>query len=263
MQTIWRAVKISQQRRLCNYWSILCLSKTRQGSRCEGQQFRECRIRHGFQWNITFICYQLHAEIQAGLGLSSAEESSQSPSKQGSTSVNCITACVTAAVTWLTPVWARERMEGDRVTFLHEKLSDLGFSLCSCMYLVCLSSPPRPPPPVYSVVLKSALCRYTFQISSPRWHEKVLLRTETKLNQFWPRKWPGFYPYVPKRTKCGKDTVCKTLQILAVRVREQGTRGNGVISSSMSENSLHHSTVLKEKTIHLWGTSHQFFTPSE
>lgn len=66
----------------------------------------------------------------------------QSPSKQGSTSANCVTACVTAAVTWLTPVWAREWMKGDRVPFLHEKLPDLGFSLCSCMYLVCLSPLP-------------------------------------------------------------------------------------------------------------------------
>lgn len=66
----------------------------------------------------------------------------QSLSKQGSAFVNCVTACVTAAVTWLTPVWAREWMKGDTVLFLHEKLSDPGFSFCSCMYLVCLSPLP-------------------------------------------------------------------------------------------------------------------------
>lgn len=122
------------------------------------------------------------------------------------------------------------------------------------LHVPCIPSPPS----VCSVVLKSALCRYTLQISSPRWHEKVPLRTETKLNQFWPSKWPGVYSYVPQ-----KNQVWKRYLKYWLSEREQGTRGNGVISSSMSEISLHHSTVLKEKTIHLSGTSHQFFIPSE
>lgn len=144
MQTIWRAVKISQQRRLCNYRSILCLSKTSRVkmwgpavSRMQDQAW--VPMKHNFHLLPTTGRNLGWIGVECCRGeLSSIR--SQSPSEQGSTSVNRITACVTAAVTWLTPVWAREWMERDRVTFLHEKLLDLGFSLCSCMYLVS----PRP-----------------------------------------------------------------------------------------------------------------------
>ena len=158
----------------------------------------------------------------------------QSPSEQGSTLTNCVTACVTAAGTWLTPTGARERMKGVRVPVLHGKLSGLGFSLCSCTYLVCLSSPASS---LCSTVLTLALFKYAFWTSSPQWHAKVSFRTESWTSSELENGL-GFIRIYPKRTKCGKASARQTFRVLAARVWELGTHGNGVVSSSTSELSL-------------------------
>lgn len=159
---------------------------------------------------------------------------SQSPSKQGSTFANWVTACVTAAVTWLTPVWAREWMKGESSFSAWKALRHWLFPLL--LHVPCM--PLFPPSSVRLIVLKSAFFKYTFRTSSPQWHEEVPFRTETKLNQIWAWKWLGFYPYLPQKNQMWKDTACKTFKILAVRVWELGAHGNGIISSGTSDISL-------------------------
>lgn len=148
----------------------------------------------------------------------------RSSSKQGSAFANCVTACVTAAVTWLTPVWAREWIKGDRVPFLHEKLSDFGFSLCSCMYLVCLSAP-------------SLLCAQQSQnqhFSSIHFEPPVhsdMRKFHLEQKQNWTileiDSGLGFTHIYRKRTKCGKTQQAKHSEYWLPECGSRGLLGVG------------------------------------
>lgn len=86
--------------------------------------------------------------------------------------------------------------------------------LLSFLHVPCMPLPP--PSSMCSVFVKSTFLKYTFQTSSPRWHEKFSHRKATKPEQCWAWKWLGFYLHLPQKHR--KDAMHKTFKVLVTRM---------------------------------------------
>lgn len=147
----------------------------------------------------------------------------QSLSKQGAAFVYCITSMCNSSSN-LTYTCVSKRMDERRHRSFSAWKTFRPSLLLLLLHVPCM--PLSPPSSVCSVFVKLAFFKYTFQTSSPQWHEKVSCRKATKPKQRWAWKWLGVHLlFTPKAQKrCNAQNLQSTgyQDVIAGDLREWG-----------------------------------------